>query len=290
MSATSRAPDWSGIRARFGGPVAVRAIRDGLSIAGLVVLLLFMLSDGPGYDFFAYWSVNPADPYAVKEGFGAYHYAPPLVWLVGPLKLLPWPAAYWVWFVVLFAVLVWLARDWAFAWLAFPPLASELFHGNIHLLIAAALVVSLRYPAGFAFLALSKVSPGVTVLWWVVRREWRPLMIALGTAGAVIVVSIALTPGLWVEYVTHIATEANHAPNLIAIPLLVRLPFAAALVSYAAWRDRPWLLAPAVVLALPLLWVHGLAILVAVTPLLRRSRARRETLPADRTFGALPPS
>ena len=262
-----------GLRSRFSGPHAVRAIRDGLSIAGLVFLVLVMRGEGPGYDFFAYWSVDPANPYAIKEGFGAFHYAPPLVWLVGPLKLIPWPAAYWLWFGFLCVVLIWLARDWALAWLAFPPVVFELYHGNIHLLIAAALVLMLRRPPAFLFLALSKVSPGIAALWWLVRREWRPLAVALGASLVVIAISFALTPALWVEYVTHISSEANHAPNLIAIPLLVRLPFAAALVVVAARLDRPTLLAPAVVLALPLLWIHGLAVLVAVTPLMRMERS-----------------
>jgi hypothetical protein len=279
MSAFGGIRSDSSLRARFSGPVIVRALRDGLSVAGVLVLLVFMLSDGPGYDFFAYWSVDPADPYAVKEGFGAYHYAPPLVWLVGPLKLMPWPAAYWVWFAILLVVLVWLARDWALAWLAFPPVASELFHGNIHLLLAAALVLSLRYPAAYAFIALSKVSPGVSALWWVVRREWRSLAIALGASAAVIAASVAISPDAWASWLTHISSEANRAPNLVPIPLLIRLPVAAALVAWAAWRDRPLLLPFAVVLALPLLWVHGLAILVALTPILRWKRRRTERRP-----------
>jgi hypothetical protein len=250
----------------------MRAARDALSVVGVLLLIITMRSGGPGYDFFAYWSVDPADPYAVKEGFGAFHYAPPLVWLVGPLKLVPWPLAYWIWFGVLFLVLVWLARDWAFAWLAFPPVASELYHGNIHLLIAAALVLSLRRPVAYWFLALSKVSPGVTALWYVVRREWRSLAIALGGAAAVVAVSFAIAPGPWVQWLTHISSESNQAFNLIPIPLAVRLPLAALLVVYAARTDRAWILAPAVALSLPLLWVHGLAVLVAITPLVRASR------------------
>jgi len=262
-------------RARFTGPHAVRAIRDGLSIGGLLFLILTMLSGGAGYDFFAYWSVNPADPYTIKEGFGAFHYAPPLVWLVGPLKLVPWPAAYWLWFGLLFLVLVWLARDWALAWLAFPPVVLELYHGNIHLLIGAALVLMLRRPPAFLFLALSKVSPGIVALWWLVRREWRSLAIALGASATVIALSFALAPALWWEYLTHISSEANHAPNLIPIPLALRLPFAAGIAVLAARLDRPWLLAPAIVLALPLLWIHGFAALVAITPLVRMERAAR---------------
>jgi hypothetical protein len=270
-----------GLGARFTGPHAVRAIRDGLSISGILFLILTMLNEGAGYDFFAYWNVNPADPYAVKEGFGAFHYAPPLVWLVGPLKLVPWPAAYWLWFAFLCVILVWLARDWALAWLAFPPVVLELFHGNIHLLLATALVLSLRHPGAYLFLALSKVSPGVTALWYVVRREWRNLAIALGAATAVVAVAFALAPEPWLAWLAHLSSESNHAPNLIPIPLALRLPFAAILVIVAARLDRPWLLAPAVVLALPLLWIHGLAVLVAVTPLMRIERAARRQSISD---------
>jgi hypothetical protein len=261
-----------------GRPVVVRAVRDGLSIVGVLLLAVtFVVGGSPGYDFYAYWSVDPADPYAVKEGFGAFHYAPPLVWLVGPLKLLPWPMAYWVWFVVLFAVLVWLARDWSLAWLAFPPVASELYHGNIHLLIAAALVLSLRWPIAYAFLVLSKVAPGVTALWWLVRREWRRLAVALGSGAVVVALAFVLAPGSWLAWIEHLSSESNSAFNLLPIPLLVRLPVAALVAVYAARSDRAWLLPVAAVLALPLLWVHGLAILVACTPLYRARLGRAET-------------
>jgi hypothetical protein len=254
-------------------PVITRASRDALSIAGVILLVMTMRSGGPGYDFFAYWSVDPAHPYAVKEGFGAFHYAPPLVWLAGPLKLLPWPQAYWLWFGILFAALVWLARSWALAWLAFPPVSSELFHGNVHLLIAVALVLSLRHPAAYAFIGLSKVTPAVTALWYVARTEWRNFAIAVGSTVLVVVVAFAIAPPLWFQYLDHISSETNEAFNLVPIPLLVRLPIAALIAVAAGRLNRPWLLAPAATLALPLLWIHGLAILVAVTPLRRAQRA-----------------
>jgi Glycosyltransferase family 87 len=258
-----------------GRPVVIRAIRDGLSIGGVLLLIVALRTGGlPGYDFFAYWVVDPAHPYVVAEGFGNFHYPPPMVWIAGPLKLLPWPLAYWVWFGFLFAVLVWLARDWALAWLAFPPVSSELYHGNIHLLIAAALVLSMRFPAAYAFLALSKVTTGVTALWWVARREWRALAIALGTTIGIAAVSFALASDQWLQWPSHIAAESNEATILIGIPLLVRLPVAALVTIAAGLTNRSWLLAVAATLALPLLWVHGLAVLVAVTPLYRMDRAR----------------
>jgi hypothetical protein len=261
----------------FGGrpletATVLRATRDALSIAGVLLLIITMRSGGPGFDFFAYWAVDPADPYKVTEGFGAYHYTPPMVWFAAPFKLFPWPLAYWIYFGILMLVLVWLARDWALAWLAFPPVASELYHGNIHLLIAAALVLSLRYPVAYLFLSLSKVSPGVTALWYLARREWRNFAIAVGGAAIVAAIAFVIAPDLWLEWLKHLSSYATQAQNLIAIPLVIRLPIAALLVIVAARTDRPWILAPAVVLSLPLLWVHGLAVLVAITPLVRMSR------------------
>ena len=274
--------------------VAVRAFRDAMSIAGVVLLVITMQNNGAGYDFYAYWAVDPANPYAVTEGFGAYHYTPPLVWLAGPLRLLAWPTAYWVWFGILLLVLVWLAREWALAWLAFPPVASELYHGNIHLLIAAALVLSMRTPAAYSFLALTKVSPGIVAIWWLLRREWRQLGVAVGTAAFVATISIVSSPDLWLAWLRHVASDSNAAPNLVQIPILARLPFAALLAVAAARTNRAWLLAPAVVLALPLLWVHGLAVLVATTRLSRMGeRPSVEEAPGParfRLFRALPPA
>jgi hypothetical protein len=290
MSAIGGALSAPSLGTRFSGPIVTRAVRDGLSIAGILVLIITMRSGGPGFDFFAYWYVDPADPYAIRNGlgetFGVFHYPPPLAWLAGPLKLVSWPLAYWLWFGILLAVLVWLARDWALAWLAFPPVAAELYHGNIHLLIAAALVLSLRQPIAYVFLALSKVSPGVMVLWWAARGEWRNFTLAVGSAAAVVVIAFVLAPDAWSAWLTQVSNVPTQAQNLIAIPLAIRLPVAAVLVIAAARLDRPWILAPAVALALPLLWAHGFAVLVAITPLIRMRAA--EARPRTRTEGRQP--
>jgi hypothetical protein len=259
------------------GATMLRATRDGLSIAGVLFLVLALRTGGlPGYDFYAYWLVDPSNPYVIAEGFGNFHYPPPMAWLALPLKLLPWPVAYWAWFAILFAILVWIARDWALAWLAFPPVWSELYHGNIHLLIAAALVLSLRRPPAFAFIGISKVTTGISALWWLVRREWRAFALALGTTAAIGLFSFVTAPHLWFTWLGHIVAESNEASILITIPLFIRLPLAALLVAFAARTDRSWLLPAAVALALPLLWVHGLSILVATTPLLRATRRQSQ--------------
>jgi hypothetical protein len=259
----------------------LRATRDALSIAGVLLLIMTMRIGGYGFDFYAYWAVDPADPYALTGGLGTFHYIPPMIWLAAPLKLIPWPLAFWMWFGLLLLVLVWLARDWALAWLAFPPVVAELYHGNIHLLIAAALVLSLRFPVAYLFVSLTKVTTGLLGLWYVTRREWRNLAVAVGGTVIVAVVSFVLAPNQWVAWFGQISSEVNTAPNMIPIPLVVRLAVAALLIVYAARTGRTWILAPAVALSLPLLWFHGLAILVAITPLLRASRAQRAAIASD---------
>ena len=52
-------------------------IRLGLSAVGVAMLILVYSVPGPGFDFYAYWAVDPQDPYRIADGLGAFHYAPP---------------------------------------------------------------------------------------------------------------------------------------------------------------------------------------------------------------------
>ena len=73
-------------------------------------------------------------------------------------------------------VLYWLVRPWPWALLILLlPWTYELFVGQVHLFIAAAIVLGFRWPALWAFNILTKVTPGVGLLWFLVRREWRSL-------------------------------------------------------------------------------------------------------------------
>ena len=78
--------------------------------------------------------------------------------------------------------------------------AAELAGGNISLLLAVAIVVGFRWPAAWALILLTKVSPGIGLLWFAVRREWRNLAIALGATAAVVAVSAVIMPGAWLEW------------------------------------------------------------------------------------------
>ena len=107
------------------------------------------------------------------------------------LKALPWEAFLAAWTVILLLAVRYLVgpRLWAVA-IAFA--AFELLGGNIHLLLAVAIVAGFRWPAAWAFVLLTKVTPGVGLLWFAVRREWRSLGIALGATAVVAVASWAI--------------------------------------------------------------------------------------------------
>lgn len=250
-----------------------RAVRDGLAVAGLLFAgyLFVVIAPGAGtlgFDAFAYWAVNPAAPYAASAGhFGAFTYTPVAVRLFAPAALLTWPTFLWLWLAGLLGVTIWLGWRRALLLLAFPPVAVELYHGNIHLLLAAAIALGFRYPVTWAFVLLTKVTPGVGLIWFAARREWRPLAIALGFTAALVVASLVFDGGLWsawlAQAISPVTDESIGQPHL-PVPLLIRLPIAAALVWWGARTDRRWTVPVAATLALPILWFSGLAVLGAL--------------------------
>ena len=246
-------------------------LRLGLSAVGVGMLLLVFSVRGPGFDFYAYWSVDPHDPYRITDGLGAFHYAPPVIWLAEPFRLVPFDVGYVIWTALMVALLIWMTRSWALAWCAFPPVAAELFHGNIDLLLAAALVAGFRVPAAWVLLPITKITTGVNLLWPLLRRDGRALAIVALTAAIVVGASVALQGvDVWRAWVEHLQTrlgrpEAGGA--LIDISLWLRLPLAIAVMAWASVTGRRWLVPFGVVLAMPLLWFHALSALVATQPL-----------------------
>ena len=270
---TLRGPD---VATRWRAP-----LRLGLSVFGLAMLATFYASGGAGYDFMAYWTVDASAPYSTPIGLGAFHYPPPFVYLAAPLSLLPFDIAYVVWTILMVGLLIWMTRSWALAWCGFPPVASELFHGNIHIAMAALIVVGLRYPPALAVVGLAKLTTGVALLWPVFRRDLRSFVAASATVVGIVVVSLILQgSGVWAAWFDHlfVRAETTHIGGaLIDIPLAVRLPVAVGLLAWVAKTDRPWTLVVAVALSMPLLWIHSLAVLVALPAVLRFSTSNADT-------------
>lgn len=261
-------------------PTYGRALRDGLAVAGLLFAGYLFLVAAPaqgtvGFDAFAYWSVDPSRPYGLLAGaLGAFPYTPVAALAFAPAGALEWWRFLWLWEALLVATLVWLGGRRTLLLLAFPPVALELYHGNIHLLIAAAIVLGWRHPWAWAAVLLTKVTPGIGLVWFAVRGEWRSLgLVAAATLVLVAASAVAgalLGQDLWGAWWTAVTATAERGPvsqPAIPIPLPIRLVVAFGLVAWGARSDRAWTVPVGACLALPILWPSGLAILAALARL-----------------------
>ena len=255
-----------------------RPLRDALIVVGLLRAFIYYAIQGihpwtfVGIDARAYWGVDLAHPYA-SSGVGehsTYLYSPAFAQVLSPAYGLSFDAFFVLWTIASIAVLYWLVRPWPWALLIlFLPWTYELFVGQVHLFIATAIVLGFRHPAVWAFNVLTKVTPGVGLLWFVVRREWRPLAIALVTTAAVAVISFALAPTAWFDWVTFLRGSTGSGELLY-----LRIAGAAVLVVAGALTGRRWTVPIAVWLALPVVWIESWVILLAII------RLREPVVPA----------
>ena len=248
------------------------------------------------FDLHAYWITRDGLDYASHTAgpAGTYLYSPAFAQAIRPLTLLPLPLFGAIWTALGAVLLVWLVGRRAL-WVAIiPPVLITLVQGQLDLAYAAVAIVGLRWPAAWALPLMTKVSPGVGVAWFLVRREWRNLAIALGVSGLIALVSLVVDPGAWSGWIALLLRTQGPVedPNLIylAVPLIVRVPFALAIIAWGAWTDRHWTVPVAMTVAMPILWVNSFTILVALLPLLPAGadspagqwlRNHRDPLPAD---------
>jgi len=256
------------VRARLGFDLAI------VMAVVFVALRLFDVApwNAPVLDLHTYWQTRDGfeyvlDPYTI----GAYLYAPAFAQVIAPLTALPWPVFSAIWTALICAVLIWLAGRWAFPVVLTGTVALEVFLGQIDLFIAAVILVGFRYPAVWAFPLLTKVAPGIGLLWFAVRREWRSLAIAVGATLAVAAVSAVLAPGAWAAWLDLLRRSLFERQTIegtyVAIPMGVRLPIAALLIAWGARTDRRWTVPIGVILAMPILWLNVFSLAVAVVAL-----------------------
>jgi Glycosyltransferase family 87 len=262
-------------------PMRLRGLRHALWIGAAlqVVYCLGMALDSfGGVDAHAYWAAWRHGLYsAAPEQRDAYLYSPVFAQVLWPLTLLPWPVFWAVWTITLAAAFAWLLAPLGRRW-ALPLLLMclpEILTGNVWAFFALVLVLGFRYPAAWAFPLLLKVSPGVGVVWFAVRREWRAAATATAATAAIMAASFALAPDLWGEWLRLLAhpesfrnparesfEPALHFPT--ALRLGLGLPIAAALTIYAARSNRPRLLPAATLLAVPVFSANVLTLLTAI--------------------------
>ena len=156
----------------------MRPARDGAFLAGIVFAVMIGLGLLPfAVDAHAYWAADPLDPYsnAALSDFDAYFYSPAFTQAIWPLHWLPWPIFAAIWTAAIVVALRWLSGLWLGLVMLLPPVFIEVAMGNIHAFLAVAIVVGFRWPVTWAFVLLTKVTPGVGLLWFAARREWRNL-------------------------------------------------------------------------------------------------------------------
>jgi hypothetical protein len=252
-------------------------LRRALAVGWLVFFWIWLIGFQSTFvevDAEAYWGFDLAGLYrGVQLGDqDAFLYSPVVAWLFAPFSALPYEVFYALLAAVNLAVLVWLlGLELGALSLFLVPVSNEVARGNIHLLLAAAIVVGFRYPASWAWVVLTKVTPGVGLLWFVLRREWRQFATALAVTAAIVGVAFVIGPDLWIRWFQMLASNVEATrPSFIEIPVLPRLAASAVLLAAGAWRNRPAIVPIAALLALPAIWVNSLAMLVAVIPIWRQ--------------------
>lgn len=259
---TSRRFAWVGVPAF----ALVSSIFVGARVAGLSPWV------DPKFDMWAYWSTRTGLDYAtaVPGQTGHYIYSPAFAHLLAPIVGSPWPVFAGIWTAILLVALWWLTGRWALAAALVPTVALSIGIGQVDVLMAAVIVAGFRWPAVWALPILTKVTPGIGLLWFAVRREWRSFGIALAATVAIAGISAAIDPAAWRGWLAmlfRLQFPNSDVLTYLPVPLWVRLPIVVAVIVWGARTDRRWTLPIAAMLALPTVWLNSPTILLAIPAL-----------------------
>jgi hypothetical protein len=248
-----------------------------LALSGFAFGWIGLNLDGDYFrDAMAYWRPDLDDLYGGRRVgiMSTYLYSPAFAQLISPFGLLPWVAFAALFSALNLGVLVWMVGPYlgALLFLVPGPVGDEISTGNIHLLLAAAIVIGFRHPAAWSFHLLTKITPGLGALWFAGARQWRQLGVAIGVTVAIAAISFALAPTAWFEWFETLRRSSTIPSGEVAVipgPLWLRALVAAAVALIAGWRGVPWLVPAAALIALPVPWSSGLSLLVASLALTR---------------------
>src|SRR6186997_2477826 len=257
-------------------------------LAAIGAVLLFVVATNrwavPS-DEHAYWLASQRllhgeplyDPSASIVTPYAYWYPPVLAQALAPVvAILPSDAFSAAW-TVLLLVCIWFLGGrtvlGGLALIAFLPVAVELWFRNIHLVLAVMVVLGLRrWPVLFAVGASIKLAPGLGIVYLAARGRWRDAGLATVAGIAILVVSFALAPDAWRQFVEIISARGVGETNgFLAVPYFLRAAVGVVLAAVAG-RIRPTygepLLVVAITVALPTLWFTALSMLAAIAGLM----------------------
>jgi hypothetical protein len=221
-----------------------------------------------GLDSHVYWATaHRSDLYSERPGvLDAYLYSPVFSMLVWPLAKLPWAAFQAVWMAAEAAAFAWLLKPLGLRW-GFPAFCFcmlEIAVGNIYAFLAVVAAVGLRYPAAWALPLLTKITPGLGPIWYAARRDWRSLTVSLAVTAILAAVSFVIAPHDWLGWFRFLTNHQGE--NQLFLP--VRAVSAILLTVLAARRNLVWVIAPAMLLANPMVF-HSLMALTMLAALPR---------------------
>lgn len=243
-----------------------------------------------GQDAHAYWLALQGGSHYEKgpAELDAYLYSPVFAQVLSPLGLLPWWTFFALWVFLGVCALLWLVKPLGRVWGV--PVAlfcvPDLVIGNIYVFLALMVAVGVRWPVVWAFGALTKVTPGLGILWILARRDWRGLALAVVPTAALTLISFAIAPSDWRAWIELLLSSPSGDPTFF-----VRCAVAAVLAVLAVRRDRTWILAVAVVVATPVLNAAACFVPLAAIPRIREwSRTTPSTAgPIRRTVAVRTP-
>lgn len=272
-------------------------VLDSLTIVGAIVAAYYwvLLTTTPlsnSADAAFYWHADPANLYPHPElgNDNGFNYSPAFLFVVGPLQHIPYFLFVALWRALILIALVWMAGPFTLAVLFTVPVASEVNAGNIQILLAAAIVLGFRHPSAWAFVLLTKVTPGVGLLWFAIRREWRYLATALGATLALAALSFALMPQAWTQWISFMTSGQAPAGPPYPYTFWQRLPVALAIIAIGAWRGWRWTVVVGSTIALPVFYIISPSMLVGVFPFIREwldRIAMHSAQPAPMPVGSL---
>lgn len=223
-----------------------------------------------GSDAHAYWSAGKEGPtYDKAPGAAdAFLYSPAFLLAISPLSILPWPAFFAIWVCIETAVLGWLIKPLPKRWSVpvFMCCIPELTVGNINILIAGAAVLALKMPAVWVFAVFTKVAPGVGMLWFAFRGDWRRFLHSV--VSTIVVVIILLT----FDYSTNFSgwitflLQNDEGTQDGQFGFALRFVLAVILVAVGARIQKAWLIAPAMLFASPILFNFPALALLSCIP------------------------
>jgi hypothetical protein len=265
--------------------------RDSLVLLGIIAAVVYWIyltqTGGEPVDVRYYWAADPSNLYPHPEAGekNGFNYSPVFDTLVAWGRLLPFEVFVAIWRAILLAALVYLAGPFTIFVLFTDPVASEINAGNIQILLALAIVWGFRWSATWSFVLLTKVTPGIGLLWFLLQRRWRDFAIAVGVTGAIVAVSFVLRPQDWLDYFALLSGAPAPAVSPYYLTFWQRLPFALAFIVFGGWKGYRWPVVVGATLALPVYYIISTSMLVGVLPFLREALGR---VVAERSRPAAP--